>query len=125
VFVRSKGKPFGEGGTGLGQLAFKGTYWYAHFKLPKLYRVDDHYKAKGVPLDRTSADNEHLKKEFFYDGIAEFLKPYRWLEASKLKEQANVWHEVTKQRNSEYDKRVLMGHGKTWPLTVRDGKILA
>lgn len=120
VFVRSKVKPFGDGSPALGQLAFKGSYRYAHFKLPKLYRVDDHYKAKGVPLDRRAKQEEqdHLKKDFFYDGTAEYVKPYRWNEAKRFHEQANVWHDVTKKRNSDYDKRELKEGGATWPLTI-------
>lgn len=121
VFVRAKRKPFGEGSTGLGALAFKGTYHYAHFRLPKLYRLDDHYKAKGVPLDRRhKEDEERLKREFFYDGVAEFLKPYRFIEARRVNEQANVWREVTKQRNARYDKREVRPDGSTWPLTVNN-----
>jgi hypothetical protein len=118
VFVRSRQKPFGEGSKELGKLAYKGTYHYTHFKLPKLYRVDDSYKAKGVPLDKRASDMQHLKKEFFYDGVAEFMKPYRWMESKKLCEQANVWREVTKSCNSSYDKRIMTGNGETWPLTI-------
>lgn len=119
VFVRSRRKPFGEGSADLGALGFKGVHAYAHFKLPKLYRVDDHYRAKGVPVDRHhKEDPERLKREFFYDGIAEFLKPYRWLEAKKLKEQANVWRDVTKQLNASYDKRQVLGNGGTLPLRI-------
>lgn len=124
VFVRSRSKPFGEGGKNLGDLAYKGTYHYTHFKLPKLYRVDDHYKAKGVPLDKHSQekDFEHLKREFFYEGVAEFMKPYRYMEARKLKEIPNYWRETTKQLNAEYDKREMVGGGRTWPLTIGVGK---
>lgn len=117
VFVKSNVKPFEDGSPALGQLALKGAYAYSHFKLPKLYQVDSHYKAKGVPLDKQRRDDmEHLKREFFDEGIAEFLKPYRWLESKKLKEQPNVWREVTKQINATYDKRVVHRSGKTWPL---------
>lgn len=118
VFVKSRAKPFGGGSKELGALGYKGTYHYAHFKLPKLYRVDDHYKAKGVPLDKRTPDNERLKREFFYDGVAEFLKPYRFLEARKLKEVPNLWRECTKQLNAAYDKRVVMSDGSTRPRTV-------
>jgi len=118
VFVRANSRPFGEGSSELGELAYKGTYHYTHFKLPKLYRCDTHYKAKGVPLDKRSADTERLKREFFYDGVAEFLKPYRFLEAKKLKETANVWRECFKQRQSDYDKRIIRPDGSTWPLSI-------
>lgn len=118
VFVRSKSKPFGEGSSALGQLAYKGTYYYTHFKLPKLYRVDNHYKAKGVPLDRRTPDNERLKREFFYEGIAEFMKPYRFMESRKLKEIPNLWRECTKQLSSDYDKRTVLKDGSTKPLVI-------
>ena len=118
VFVRCTNKPF-EDSRELGELAYKATYRYAHFKLPKLYRVDDHYKAKGVPLDkRHPEDLERLKREFFYDGVAEFMKPYRWIESKKLKEQANVWREVTKQLTATYDKRTMFKDGTTEPLSM-------
>ena len=119
LFVRCGRQPFGEGSKELGRLAKKGTYQYAHFKLPKLYRVDNRYKAKGVPRCRTDKeDPDKLKREFFYDGVAEFLKPYRWMESKKLKEQANVWHTVTKQLSAEYDKRNTYPDGHTTPLTI-------
>jgi hypothetical protein len=118
IFVRSRNRVFRSTGD-LGGLAHKGTYGFAHFKLPKLYQVDDSFKAKGIPSDRMNkAFPDALKKQFFYDGIAEFLKPYRWLEAKKLHEQANVWHEVTKTLHAEYDKRVTRTDGRTWPLKI-------
>lgn len=119
VFVRCQKAPFGEGGKALGDLAYKGSYSYAHFKLPKLYRVDNHYKAKGVPFAKdTPEDQERLKREFFYDGVAEFMKPYRYMEARKLKEIPNLWRSTTKQLNADYDKREMLGGGNTWPLTI-------
>jgi len=118
VFVRADRPPF-RSSAELGALAHKGTYTFAHFKLPKLYVVDEHFKAKGVPLDRHSkTDPDRLKREFFYDGVAEFLKPYRWLESKKLKEQPNVWHTVTKQLQASYDKREVRKDGRTWPLQI-------
>jgi hypothetical protein len=120
VFIKTNRPPFPDSKE-LGALGKKGCYAYAHFKLPKLYQVDAHYKAKGVPLDkRRKEDMEHLKREFFNDGIAEFLKPYRWLESKKLKEQPNVWREVAKQINASYDKRTVHKSGKTWPLHLGD-----
>jgi hypothetical protein len=118
IFIRSREKPLPDGDKELGILSKKGCYKFAHFKLPKLYRVDGKYKAKGVPKSRNKEDPECLKREFFYDGIAEFLKPYRWIESKKLKEQANVWHTVTKQLNASYDKRNTYPDGHTTPLTV-------
>ncbi|MGL5936391.1 MAG: DNA polymerase [Cetobacterium sp.] len=124
VFVRCKHRPFGEETKELGSLAFKGTSFYAHFKLPKLYRLDHRYKAKGVPLDKqTPHDMERLKREFFYDGVAEFMKPFRFMEARKVKEIPNVWRDCTKQLNAEYDKRVMIGGGRTWPVRVARGVV--
>jgi hypothetical protein len=118
VFVKADRPPFPDS-TALGQLGKKGCYAYAHFKLPKLYQTDTNYKAKGVPLDKRRKDDmEHLKREFFHEGIAEFLKPYRWLESKKLREQPNVWREVTKQINATYDKRTVHRSGRTWPLKL-------
>lgn len=118
VFVKAKKKPF-EGSSKLGELSHKGTYQKAHFKLPKLYHVDQEYKAKGVPLDKKrKEDPQHLKREFFEGQIAEFLKPYRWLESKKLKEVPNLWHTTTKQMNAEYDKRTTRADGRTWPLKI-------
>lgn len=121
IFVKTRsGSPPFEGSNALGQLGYKGHHRLAHFKLPKLYQVDDHYKAKGVPNDKQHRFPDHLKKAFFNEEIAEFLKPYRWLEAKKLKEQANVWHVVSKQIQSEYDKRITRPDGRTWPLTIAE-----
>lgn len=120
LFIKTQSgrKPFTDSPV-LGSLAFKGCYRFAHFKLPKLYQVDTTFKAKGIPSDRQNpAFPDRLKKEFFYDGIAEFLKPYRWLEAKKLKEQPNVWHTVTKELRATYDKREVRKDGSTWPLKI-------
>jgi len=119
VFVKTKSPkiPF-EGSSQLGRLSHKKSYRFAHFKLPKLYQVDENYKAKGVPNDKQHKFPEHLKRTFFEGEVAEFLKPYRWLEAAKLHEQANVWHTVTKQIQSGYDKRDTLLNGRTWPLKI-------
>lgn len=119
IFVKTdKKQPPFEGSKELGALSYKGYHRLAHFKLPKLYHVDDSYKAKGVPNDKQHAFPEHLKKTFFEEGIAEFVKPYRWLESKKVHQQANVWHTVTKQVFSTYDKRITLQNGHTYPLTI-------
>lgn len=124
VFIKSasKDRPF-EGSSDLGKLAYKKSYRLAHFKLPKLYQVDSSYKAKGVPNDKKHAFPEHLKQAFFEGEIAEFMKPYRWMESKKLHQQANVWRAVTKQVNSEYDKRQTIQNGRTWPLTITNNQV--
>jgi hypothetical protein len=123
VFIKTRSStiPF-EGSSSLGALAHKKSYRLAHFKLPKLYQVDSSYKAKGVPNDKQHQFPEHLKKSFFDGEVAEFLKPYRWMESKKLHEQANVWHTVTKQIQSEYDKRDTLLNGRTFPLKIESNR---
>lgn len=124
VFIKtsSNTKPF-EGSDELGQLGFKKSYRLAHFKLPKLYRADNHYKAKGVPNDKQHEFPGHLKRTFFEGEVAEFLKPYRWMESKKVHEQANVWHTVKKQVQSTYDKRTTLLNGRTWPLKIEENLV--
>lgn len=124
VFIQTNSKtlPF-PGSSELGQLNHKKSYRFAHFKLPKLYQVDESYKAKGVPNDKKHEFPEHLKKQFFDGEIAEFLKPYRWMESKKVKEQANVWHTVTKQIQSTYDKRDTLLNGRTFPLKLGENLV--
>lgn len=107
----------------LGALSYKGVHHHAQFKLPKLYHVDNTYKAKGVPNDKANVFPGHLKKTFFEEGVAEFLKPYRWIESKRLHEQANVWRTVSKQLQSEYDKRQSLPNGRTWPLTIEENQV--
>lgn len=123
VFIKTRSSklPF-QGESQLGALAHKKSYRFAHFKLPKLYQVDESYKAKGVPNDKQHKFPEHLKKTFFEGEVAEFLKPYRWMESKKLHEQANVWHTVTKQIQSEYDKRDTLLNGRTFPLKIESNQ---
>lgn len=123
VKTRSKEPPF-PGSKELGKLGYQGYHRLAHFKLPKLYRLEDSYKAKGVPLDKLHKFPERLKKAFFEEEVAEFMKPYRWIEAKKLHEQANVWRLVTKQVNSEYDKRVITLKGATKPLKIGNNQVI-
>lgn len=119
IFLKThrREKPFPDSKE-LGELNYKACHRLAHFKLPKLYRVEDKYKAKGVPDDKRHTFPQHLKKEFFDGEMAEFLKPYRWFEAKRLHEQANVWRTVTKELQSTYDKREILQNGKTFPLTI-------
>jgi len=126
IFVKTatSKKPF-PGSNVLGELSFKKTHGLAHFKLPKLYRVESKYKAKGIPSDKKNPEfPDRLKKAFFEEEVAEFMKPYRWIEAKKLHEQANVWRLVSKQVNSEYNKRLVLKNGATWPLTIGENRVI-
>lgn len=125
VFIKTRSPQIPFSGSGqLGQLAHKKSYRLAQFKLPKLYQVDESYKAKGVPNDKKHEFPEHLKKQFFEGEVAEFLKPYRWMESKKVHEQANVWHTVTKQVKSVYDKRKTLQNGRTWPLNITENPVI-
>lgn len=107
----------------LGELKLEGIFKYAHFKLPKLYRLvpmegDDIFKAKGIP--RAQA------KEFFETGKAKFRKPYKLRETlrrnlspkRKFKLIPNFWDEIEKQSHKIYDKRIVNSDGSTKPLTI-------
>lgn len=96
-------------------------YWdYAHWKLPKLYRLDNDYKAKGIPK------KDGKQKEFFETGKAKFRKPLKLREVlrrnlskkRKRKLIPNFWIEVEKQSNKVYDKRIVLKTGDTQPLTI-------
>lgn len=71
---------------------------------PKMYRVGNSYKAKGVP--------KHLAKVFIETGRAEFDLPFKMREAIRFFDRDNsrklsVWRKVTKEKRSTYDKKIL------------------
>lgn len=112
---------------GLGELKLerpkdsKNKFWrYAHFKLPKLYRLDGQYKAKGIPRKGES------QKEYFETGRTKFRKPLKLREVlrrnlspkRKKKLIPNFWIEVEKESNKVYDKRLILTGGFTAPLKI-------
>lgn len=97
----------------LGDLKLEGVWSWAHFKLPKLYRLDGETKvtrAKGVP--RLSAD------DFFDKGIAEFKKPNKLRESLRRKLTPNEWVLTRKELRRKYDKRSIKRNGSTSPLNL-------
>lgn len=111
----------------LGDLKLEGVFKRAHFKLPKLYFLEEDdgkpvYKAKGVP--------KKFARDFFLIGHAKFERPYKVKEAlrrgnaknPKKKIQANVWDWVEKENNQIYDKRVVKKDGSTMPIEIRGGE---
>lgn len=100
----------------LGELKLEDTYSYAHFKLPKLYRLDKGEektaRAKGVP--RNSA------LEFFEKGIAEFKRPNKLRESLRRKLVPNEWHLTKKEMRREYDKRKRGPDGTTSPIRLEN-----
>lgn len=104
----------------LGALKSEGKFEYAHFKLPKLYKLVESggkakYRSKGVP-------RKHAE-EFFEKGRAHFKKPYKLRETlrrnlnpkRKIKLIANFWDDTEKVTHKTYDKRIVNENGTTKP----------
>lgn len=94
----------------LGAFKDEGTYPNAHFKLPKLYRLGDKIRAKGVPLKN--------QNEFFDWGTVEFMKPVKFKESLRRGIKANVWMPHTKAIRSSYDKGIIVADGFVRPLKL-------
>lgn len=94
-------------GSELGMMKLEGWSTLALPYAPKLYRVGDHYKAKGVP--------KALAREFIETGRAEFDMPFKMREAMRFFDRSNirklsVWRRVKKERQTEYDRKNLHGN---------------
>ena len=113
-----------KSGKNLGELKSEGEFEYAHFKLPKLYKLipkgeKPKYRTKGVP--------RRVAEEFFEKGRATFQRPYKIREVlrrnlspkRKIKLKANFWDEVTKEIKKKYDKRKVLKKGFTQPITIK------
>jgi len=108
----------------LGEFKLEGVFKYAHFKLPKLYKLvpksnKPHiYKAKGVP--------SRAAKRFFINNSATYKKPNKLREtlrrnlnkSDKYKLIPNYWEVTQKEISSKYEKRVVLRSGRTKPLTL-------
>ena len=94
-------------GTGLGALKHEGTYAKVEFYGNKVYIVDGHAKAKGVPVE--------VAPDFIRLGRCVYRKPARYRESRKSFAQANVWYDVEKIRDDAYTKRVVRPDGRTEP----------
>lgn len=111
-----KGKTPFKNSKELGELKLEDKFDYAHFKLPKLYRLDKGKgdarttvaRAKGVP--RKSA------VDFFEKGFAEFQRPNKLRESLRRKLVPNEWHITRKEMRREYDKRNRFPDGSTSPI---------
>lgn len=99
-------------------------YWgYAHFKLPKLYRLDpvggdSVFRAKGVPAKSA--------RRFFEFHEASFERPYKLKEVlrrnlspkRKRKLVPNYWEINTKTIQARYTKRRVLRDGTTKPIVI-------
>lgn len=109
----------------LGELKLEMLLKYAHFKLPKQYKIikqdnEAIYKTKGVP--------KKFSKEFFEEGRASFMRPYKIKETlrrnlspkRKHKLLVNFWDTVEKISSKVYDKRIVLKGGFTRPLKLTE-----
>lgn len=83
---------------------------------PKQYRVNNQYKAKGVP--------KALQKQFIEQGKAEYDLPFKFREAARWYDRDNikalsVWHTVEKNNNAHYDKKKLKKN-RFFPCEIND-----
>lgn len=71
---------------------------------PKMYRLGNDYKAKGVPKDK--------QIEFIQNGFVNYDIPFKFREAVRFYDRGNskqlsVWREIEKHNNANYDKKIL------------------
>lgn len=79
---------------------------------PKAYRIDDYYRAKGVPRPRMAKDADgnttdrieiDFAKQYIEDGHTEFVAPIRFRASLNTKRGvANQWIKHSKSRRSTY-----------------------
>lgn len=83
---------------------------------PKMYRLANQFKAKGVP--------KKLQREFIEQGKASYDLPYKFREAVTFFDRDNakklsVWRQVDKENRVNYDKKELIGN-RYFPCEVND-----
>lgn len=101
-------------GNELGEWKHEGTWGTAHFRLPKVYMLEERgerqFKCKGV---------KKKNAEQFFDGLeVEYDSPIRFRESFSRGIKPNVWIKKTRQIHHQYDKRVLFPDGSTAPLVL-------
>lgn len=83
---------------------------------PKMYRLADQFKAKGVP--------KKLQQEFIEKGNASFDLPFKFREAVAFFDRDNakklsIWRQVDKENHANYDKKTLRGN-RYFPCEIND-----
>lgn len=92
----------------LGEMKLEHQADYCETWSPKMYRLDDVYKAKGVP--------RKLARQFCEEGSASYTAPFKLRESIAFYDRADakplsVWRKIDKVRRSIYDvKRFTKGH---------------
>jgi hypothetical protein len=112
-----------ETSNDLGSLKLEGEFEYAHFKLPKLYKLIDKkkvakYRSKGVPRSEAGT--------FFETRKATFRRPYKLRESLRRnlnpkrvhKIIPNFWEITSKEIRKTYDKRKVRKDGTTSPIRL-------
>lgn len=87
--------------------------------LPKVYRVGDDWKAKGVP--------RRLAKQFATEKAVAYESPFRFREAVRFYDRGNekpmsVWRPVTKELLANYDKKRFVD-GRFLPLLFNGSSV--
>lgn len=94
-------------GKELGQMKLEGFEDVAFAFAPKMYKLGNHYKAKGVPVAQA--------QRFIETGKAEFDLPFKLREAMRFYDRENskrlsVWRNVQKFKQTNYDRKKLLGN---------------
>lgn len=88
---------------------------------PKAYRIDDFYRAKGVPKPKTDKEGTILidfAKQYIEDGTTEFQSPIRFRASLNSKRgKANQWVQHSKSRKTSYAHKRL-SNGRYFPPIV-------
>lgn len=81
---------------------------------PKAYRIDDFYKAKGVPKPKLDQDGKILvnfARQYIEEGFTDFQAPIRFRRSLNSKQgKANQWVKHRKSRKTAYMSKRLSGH---------------
>lgn len=93
----------------------KSNFWpQCEAYAPKMYKLGNNYKAKGVP--------KRLQEEFIVSGRAEYDMPFKFREAVAFYDRGNakklsVWRKIVKEWQTRYDKKKLDGN-RFFPLQI-------
>jgi hypothetical protein len=103
--------------TELGEMKLEKKASCAYTFAPKMYQVDQDYKAKGVRKSQA--------KEFIENGSVVSERPYKMREAIAFFDRDNArklstWFKFTKNNNAKYDKKILKGK-RYYPIMLKPG----
>lgn len=102
-------------GKQLGQMKLESWQSNCETFAPKMYRLGDTFKAKGVPVAKAQSFIEH--------GRAEFDLPFKFRESLRFFDNSNkrklsVWRAVVKVKRGKYDKKTLKNN-RYYPLQMK------